>query len=143
MSKGSKADNTLDSTLDRNAPRFRANRDALIAVLDALRSTEATLRRGGGAKAAEAQHTKGRLTVRERLDLLLDTGSEFLELGLWAAHGMYAEYGGAPGAGVVTGLGRVCGRLCMIIANDATVKAGAFFPMTAKKGSPRAEHCFG
>ena len=65
--------------------------------------------------------------------MLLDEGSEFLELGLWAAYEMYAEYGGAPGAGVVTGLGRVCGRLCMIIANDATVKAGAFFPMTAKK----------
>ncbi len=64
---------------------------------------------------------------------MLDEGSEFLELGLWAAYEMYAEYGGAPGAGVVTGLGRVCGRLCMIIANDATVKAGAFFPMTAKK----------
>src|ERR1019366_6041263 len=76
---------------------------------------------------------KGRLTVRERLKLLLDEGTELLELGMWAAHGMYAEYGGAPGAGVVTGLGRVCGRLCMIIANDATVKAGAFFPMTAKK----------
>ena len=71
--------------------------------------------------------------MRERLALLLDEGTEFLELGLWAAHGMYAEYGGAPGAGVVTGLGRVSGRLCMIVANDATVKAGAFFPMTAKK----------
>jgi 3-methylcrotonyl-CoA carboxylase beta subunit len=71
--------------------------------------------------------------VRERLDLLLDEGSDFLELGLWAAYEMYADYGGAPGAGVVTGLARVCGRLCMIIANDATVKAGAFFPMTAKK----------
>jgi acetyl-CoA carboxylase carboxyltransferase component len=65
--------------------------------------------------------------------LLLDEGTELLELGLWAAYGMYGEYGGAPGAGVVTGLGRVSGRLCMIIANDATVKAGAFFPMTAKK----------
>jgi 3-methylcrotonyl-CoA carboxylase beta subunit len=73
------------------------------------------------------------LTVRERLDLLLDEHTELLELGLWAANGMYAEYGGAPGAGVVMGLGRVSGRLCMIIANDATVKAGAFFPMTAKK----------
>ena len=67
------------------------------------------------------------------MKLLLDEGSEFLELGLWAARGMYEEYGGAPAAGVVTGLGRVSGRLCMIIANDATVKAGAFFPMTAKK----------
>ena len=81
----------------------------------------------------ESQRSKGRLTARERLYLLLDEGSDFLELGLWAAHGMYQEYGGAPGAGVVTGLGRVSGRLCMIVANDATVKAGAFFPMTAKK----------
>ena len=67
------------------------------------------------------------------MDLLLDDGIEIFELGLWAAHGMYSEYGGAAAAGVVTGLGYVCGRLCMIIANDATVKAGAFFPMTAKK----------
>ena len=97
------------------------------------RTEEDSIRLGGGAKAAEAQHSKGRLTVRERLRLLLDEGTELLELGLWAAYGMYSDYGGAPGAGVVTGLGRVCGRLCMIIANDATVKAGAFFPMTAKK----------
>jgi acetyl-CoA carboxylase carboxyltransferase component len=99
----------------------------------ALNAEENSIRLGGGSKAAEAQRAKGRLTVRERLNLLLDQGSELLELGIWAAHGMYSEYGGAPGAGVVTGLGRVCGRLCMIVANDATVKAGAFFPMTAKK----------
>ena len=86
------------------------------------------MRQGGGAKAADAQRAKGRLTAQERLKLLLDEGAEFLELGLWAAYGMYGEYGGAPGAGVVTGLGRVCGRLCMIIANDATVKAGGFSP---------------
>ncbi len=98
-----------------------------------LRAQEETIRLGGGAKAAEAQRAKGRLTVRERLALLLDEGTELVELGLWAGHGMYTEYGGAPGAGVVTGLGRVAGRLCMIVANDATVKAGAFFPMTAKK----------
>jgi len=98
-----------------------------------VRAEEDSIRMGGGAKAVEAQHAKGRLTVRERLNLLLDEGREFLELGLWAAYEMYGEYGGAPGAGVVTGLGRVAGRLCMIIANDATVKAGAFFPMTAKK----------
>ncbi len=99
----------------------------------ALRVEEDEIRLGGGAKAAESQRAKGRLTVRERLKLLLDEGTEFLELGLWAAYGMYGEYGGAPAAGVVTGLGRVSGRLCMIVANDATVKAGAFFPMTAKK----------
>ncbi len=119
--------------MDVHSSRMKANRDALLALLAAIRREEDSIRQGGGAKAAEAQHAKRRLTVRERLTLLLDEGTDFLELGLWAAHGMYAEYGGAPGAGVVTGLGRVSGRRCMIVANDATVKAGAFFPMTAKK----------
>ncbi len=123
----------MGSKLDVKAARFGANREALRVLMAALRAEEDEIRLGGGAKAAEAQRAKGRLTVRERLKLLLDEGPEFLELGLWAAHGMYEEYGGAPAAGVVTGLGRVSGRLCMIIANDATVKAGAFFPMTAKK----------
>jgi 3-methylcrotonyl-CoA carboxylase beta subunit len=126
-------DTVLATKLDVKAARFGANREALRVLMAALREEEGTIRQGGGAKAAEAQKAKGRLTVRERLKLLLDEGSEFLELGLWAAHGMYGEYGGAPAAGVVTGLGRVSGRLCMIVANDATVKAGAFFPMTAKK----------
>lgn len=128
-----KLQNVINSTLDLNSPRSKANRAALIDLLGKIREQEETIRQGGGSKAIAAQHAKKRLTVRERLDLLLDKGSQFLELGLWAAHEMYGEYGGAPGAGVVTGLGRVCGRLCMVIANDATVKAGAFFPMTAKK----------
>ncbi|HZY63594.1 MAG TPA: acyl-CoA carboxylase subunit beta [Edaphobacter sp.] len=123
----------METKLDVKAARFAANRTALLALLNAVHREEETIRLGGGAKAAEAQRAKGRLTVRERLKLLLDEGTELLELGLWAAYGMYEEYGGAPAAGVVTGLGRVCGRLCMIVANDATVKAGAFFPMTAKK----------
>lgn len=126
-------ESALGSKLDVKAARFGANRAALQVLMAALRVSEDEIRLGGGAKAAEAQKAKGRLTVRERLALLLDEGSEFLELGLWAAYGMYGEYGGAPAAGVVTGLGRVSGRLCMIVANDATVKAGAFFPMTAKK----------
>jgi acetyl-CoA carboxylase carboxyltransferase component len=133
MAEVVKTNNQLRSALDPESSRMKANRTALLALLAALRTEEDSIRLGGGAKAAEAQHSKGRLTVRERLNLLLDEGPEFLELGLWAARGMYAEYGGAPGAGVVTGIGRVSGRLCMIIANDATVKAGAFFPMTAKK----------
>jgi 3-methylcrotonyl-CoA carboxylase beta subunit len=133
MAETSKLQNVIDSSFDPQSPRATANRTALLQLLASLRSQEETIRLGGGAKAAAAQHAKKRLTVRERLSLLLDEGSDFLELGLWAAYEMYAEYGGAPGAGVVTGLGRVCGRLCMIIANDATVKAGAFFPMTAKK----------
>src|SRR5579859_2359834 len=133
MTESSKLQNTISSSFDRESSRAKANRAALLELLAAMRSQEATIRLGGGAKAAAAQHAKKRLAVRERLELLLDKGSDFLELGLWAAYDMYGEYGGAPGAGVVTGLGRVCGRLCMIIANDATVKAGAFFPMTAKK----------
>ncbi len=123
----------LQSSTDFASAKAQANRKALLALMAALRAEEDVIRLGGGEKAAEAQHGKKRLTVRERLRLLLDQETEFLELGLWAAHGMYAEYGGAPGAGVVTGVGRVSGRLCMIVANDATVKAGAFFPMTAKK----------
>ena len=133
MTEELKFSNSLGSALDLGTPRAKANREALLALMAAVRAEEASIQLGGGEKAAEAQRAKGRLTVRERLKLLLDAGTELLELGLWAAHGMYAEYGGAPGAGVVTGLGRVSGRLCMIIANDATVKAGAFFPMTAKK----------
>jgi 3-methylcrotonyl-CoA carboxylase beta subunit len=131
-----KAENRLGTKVGVGAglaPKMKENRAAMVALMAALRGEEETIRLGGGAKAAAAQRAKGRLTVRERLGLLLDEGTELLELGLWAAFGMYGEYGGAPGAGVVTGLGRVSGRLCMIIANDATVKAGAFFPMTAKK----------
>jgi 3-methylcrotonyl-CoA carboxylase beta subunit len=133
MAESPKLQNVISSSFDTNSPRAKTNRAALIELLKTIREQEETIRQGGGAKATAAQHAKKRLTVRERLDLLLDHENKFLELGLWAAHEMYGEYGGAPGAGVVTGLGRVCGRLCMIIANDATVKAGAFFPMTAKK----------
>ena len=125
--------NQIGTSLDGKSARARGNLEALRVLMAELRGQEDTIRLGGGAKAADAQRAKGRLTVRERLALLLDEGAELLELGLWAAHGMYTEYGGAPGAGVVTGLARVAGRLCMIVANDATVKAGAFFPMTAKK----------
>src|SRR6476646_10069210 len=97
-----------------------------------LTAEEATIRLGGGPKAIERQHEKGRLTARERISRLVDDGSWF-ELGLWAAWNMYTEWGGAPSAGVVTGVATVAGRRVMVIANDATVKAGAFFPMTCKK----------
>ncbi|MEI8135511.1 MAG: acyl-CoA carboxylase subunit beta [bacterium] len=88
---------------------------------------------GGGQKNIDKQHEKGKLTARERIALLIDKNSNFEEIGLFAAHGLYKEEGGAASAGVVTGLGRISGRLCMIVANDATVKAGAWFPMTSKK----------
>jgi acetyl-CoA carboxylase carboxyltransferase component len=95
---------------------------------------EATLREGGGADGQARQHKLGRLFVRERIAALADDrAAGFLELGLWAAHGMYREWGAFPGAGVVTGIAEISGRPCMIVANDATVKAGAFVPMTCKK----------
>jgi acetyl-CoA carboxylase carboxyltransferase component len=111
----------------------------MLALLAQIRAQEAAIREGGGAKAIESQHAKKRLTARERIALLIDPETEIAELSLFGAFGMYEEWGGAASAGVVTGLGRVCGRLCMIVANDATVKAGAFFPMTAKKVL-RAQH---
>src|SRR5215470_3398536 len=107
--------------------------DQLQALLDELRREEQKIQAGGGPKAIDRQHQKGRLTARERIAGLIDPGTGFFELGLWAAYGMYQEWGGAPSAGVVTGIGAVAGRRVMIIANDATVKAGAFFPLTAKK----------
>src|ERR1700691_4343710 len=125
--------NLLTSRLDPQTRKGRANAEGMEALLLALGQQEEAIRQGGGPKAIEAQHNKKRLTARERLALLLDPGQDFLELGLFSAYGMYEEWGGAPAAGVVTGLGRVAGRLVMVIANDATVKAGAFFPMTAKK----------
>lgn len=103
------------------------------SLLDALKEEEEILKQGGGAKAIARQHEKERWTARERIEHLIDPNTSFFELGLWAAWEMYQEWGGAPSAGVVTGVGRVQGRLVMIIANDATVKAGAFFPMTCKK----------
>jgi len=133
MAEDTKAGNRLESRLDTTSAKFGRNREATVRLLEEVRAEEARIREGGGAKAIEAQHAKGRLTARERLGLLLDADSEWMELGLWAAYGMYGEWGGAPGAGAVAGLGRVGGKLCLIIANDATVKAGAFFPMTAKK----------
>jgi acetyl-CoA carboxylase carboxyltransferase component len=106
---------------------------SLAALASQVREHEEVIRTGGGAAAIERQHAKGRLTARERIERLVDPGSEFVELGLWAAWDMYQEWGGAPAAGVVCGLGTVAGRRHVIIANDATVKAGAFFPATAKK----------
>jgi acetyl-CoA carboxylase carboxyltransferase component len=102
-------------------------------VLDEFHRQEQIIWEGGGAKAIARQHEKGRLTARERIARLIDSDTSFFELGLWAAWDMYQEWGGAPSAGVVTGIGMVSGRRVMVIANDATVKAGAFFPLTCKK----------
>ena len=102
-------------------------------LLGDLRQAEAGIQLGGGTAAIQRQQGKGRLTARERIQRLIDPGTATLELGLWAAYGMYADWGGAAAAGVVTAIGTIGGRRHMLIANDATVKAGAFFPMTAKK----------
>ncbi|MEX0938596.1 MAG: acyl-CoA carboxylase subunit beta [Pirellulales bacterium] len=98
-----------------------------------LRQQEASIRQGGGSAAIERQHAKGRMTARERVAALVDPDSPLLEIGLWAGWEMYSQYGGAPAAGVVCAIGHIAGRRHMIIANDATVKAGAFFPATCKK----------
>src|SRR5438046_4840581 len=107
--------------------------EVLRAHCAAIAQEEAVLREGGGKAGHERQRKMGRLSVRERLRHLLDRGSPFLEIGLWAAYKMYEQWGKIPAAGVVIGIGNVEGVPCMIIANDATVKAGAFFPATTKK----------
>ena len=124
---------SFQSKVKADSPRFQRNQKTMAEMVTQVRNEEEIIRQGGGEKAIESQHKKGRLTARERIALLSDPGTEFFELGAYAAWGMYEEWGGAPSAGVVTGLARVQGRLVMLIVNDATVKAGAFFPMTAKK----------
>ena len=125
--------NVIESKIDPTSSRFEKNMRAMAELVSTMRNEEEEIAVGGGDKAIESQHKKGRLTARERIKLLVDPGTEFSELGVYAAYKMYEEWGGAPSAGTVTGLARVQGRMFMIIANDATVKAGAFFPMTAKK----------
>jgi len=125
--------NIIETKVDPTSARFEKNMRTMADLVSQIRNEEEIIREGGGPKAIEAQHNKTRLTARERIALLLDQGSEFFELGLYSAWGMYEEWGGAPSAGVVTGIGRIHGRLLMMIVNDATVKAGAFFPMTSKK----------
>jgi 3-methylcrotonyl-CoA carboxylase beta subunit len=124
--------NVLPTKIDPSSLRFESNMRALADLVAQVRNEEEKIREGGGPKAIESQHAKSRLTARERIDLLADPGS-FFEFGLYAAHKMYEDWGGAPAAGVITGLARIQTRMVMLIVNDATVKAGAFFPMTTKK----------
>ncbi len=118
---------------ERTSPEFNQNKSEWVQRITAFRQVLTEVRKGGGERAIERQHKKGRLTARERIARLLDPGARFFELMTLAGYGMYDEWGGAPSGGVVAGVGRVAGRDWMIIANDATVKAGAFFPITAKK----------
>ncbi len=110
---------------------FERRRAAMEALVEELRERTAQVARGGGEKALERHRSRGKLTARERVDLLLDPGSAFLELNALAAWGLYD--GQAPGGGIVTGIGLVEGRHCIVVANDATVKGGSYFPLTVKK----------
>lgn len=119
-----------DITKDLTFHRYEDNLKNLLRVLEA--KAEA-VRQGGGEKAIEKQNKRGKLTARQRISKLIDPGSTFLEIGLFAAYGMYEDFGGAPSSGTVFGIGKIQGREVVIVANDATVKAGAWFPITCKK----------
>lgn len=112
---------------------FNKNEDAIKLKIAEMKRRLAQISLGGGKKKIDKEHSKGKLTARERIDYLIDPKSNFLELGAFVANDMYEEYGGCPAAGVVMGIGYVSGKQCIIVANDATVKAGAWFPITAKK----------
>lgn len=112
---------------------FNKNEDEYKQLISKLKNKLKKVKLGGGEKKIEAQHTKGKLTARERIDYLIDDPQNFVEVGAFAGDGMYAEQGGCPSGGVVMGIAHVQGRQCVVVANDATVKAGAWFPITAKK----------
>ncbi len=112
---------------------FETNKDHWLNELRILQAQKLSIAEGGGARAAERQLKQGKMLARERIEYLIDSGSPFHELGSFAAWEMYQEWGGAPSAGVVTGLGRIEGRECVVVSNDATVKAGAWFPATCRK----------
>ena len=124
---------TIESRLKTDDERYRKRFEHWRGEVARLRDEEAVLAEGGGAAAQEKQRAQGKMTARERIAALCDPGAPFLELGIWVADGFYEEYGGAPAAGVVVGIGTVSGRDAVVVANDATVKAGAWFPLTCKK----------
>ncbi len=121
----------LQSRIDVRDPAFAANREAMQAQVDDLRALVARIREGGGPAAAERHTARGKLLPRERLNAVLDPGTPFLELSQLAAHGVYED--DVPGAGIITGIGRISGQECMIFVNDATVKGGTYYPLTIKK----------
>src|SRR5690606_27380654 len=121
----------LPTAVRPDSAEFRENRARVQALVDEHRARIARAREGGGARAHERHRAQGKLPVRERLRQLLDSGAPFLELSPLAANGLYEDE--APGAGLVTGIGRVSGREVVVVANDATVKGGTYFPITVKK----------
>jgi len=121
----------ISTAIDRDSETFKANTAKNKGLSDELHDRSAKARQGGSQAARERHTGKGKLLPRDRIQLLIDAGSPFLEIGTLAANGMYDDE--APGAGIITGIGRVCGREVMIVANDATVKGGAYYPLTVKK----------
>ncbi|MES9903337.1 MAG: carboxyl transferase domain-containing protein [Sedimenticola sp.] len=121
----------IKSAINPRADGYLANRQAMQVLMDDLRDKVAVISQGGGERSRERHLSRGKLLPRERIRLLLDTGSPFLELSQFAAHGMYD--GAVPAAGIITGIGRISGQECLIIANDATVKGGSYYPLTVKK----------
>jgi 3-methylcrotonyl-CoA carboxylase beta subunit len=112
---------------------FNINEDAMKLAWSQVRQKLETIYEGGGKAAIKKQHERNKLTARERIKYLCDAGKPFIEMGAFAGYEMYAEHGGCPAGGTVSGLGYVSGRQCVIVANDQTVKAGAWFPITGKK----------
>jgi 3-methylcrotonyl-CoA carboxylase beta subunit len=121
----------LKSKIDTRSEEFRANAAHMRGLVDDLRTKAAQMAQGGGPVARDRHTSRGKLLPRDRVEQLLDPGTPFLEVGQLAALGMYD--GDAPGAGLIAGIGRIEGRECMVIANDATVKGGTYYPMTVKK----------
>src|SRR5512143_3260624 len=121
----------IATALDPRSDAFRANATAMRALVADLREKSAVIARGGDETARRRHQSRGKLLARERIRLLLDPGSPFLELSAFAAYGMYD--GAVPAAGIVTGIGRIAGSECVVVANDATVKGGTYFPITVKK----------
>lgn len=121
----------ITTAIDRDSDSFKANASKNKALIDELYDRSAKAREGGSQTARERHTGKGKLLPRDRIQLLIDAGSPFLEIGALVANGMYDDE--APGAGIITGIGRVSGREVMIVANDATVKGGAYYPLTVKK----------
>ena len=116
-----------------NKKSFKENISLFLEYIKILKDDQKKIMLGGGSIAIEKQHSKKRLTARERIDHLIDSNSTFFEFGIYAAWGMYKEYGSPPASGTICGIGKICEKDCMLIANDATVKAGAYFEVTLKK----------
>src|SRR5476651_1230927 len=126
----------IESKLNPRSADFKANAAAMQAIVDDLRDKVARIALGGGAAASAKHVARGKLLPRDRVQMLLDPGTPFLELSQMAAYGMYQDANGAdaaPAAGIITGIGRVSGQECVIVCNDATVKGGTYYPMTVKK----------